>query len=73
MSKESLVEDILTDCCVAERSLQREHWRLEREEGWERWLRDFTWAEGLTSKEIEKVEEKVLGGGDKGEDAKLSG
>jgi len=64
VSKESLIEDIRTDCRVAERSLRRVGWRLEDEKGWEEWLRDFRWAEGLTWKDVEKVEDKVLAKGD---------
>ncbi|KAK5100187.1 riboflavin kinase [Exophiala xenobiotica] len=64
VSKESLIEDIRTDCRVAERSLRRVGWRLEDEKGWEEWLRDFGWAEGLTWKDVEKVEDKVLAKGD---------
>lgn len=60
VSKDSLIEDILTDCKVAERSLGRDHWKLEREKAWEAWLRDFEWSNDLTDKKIGEVEDKVL-------------
>ncbi|KAJ9656067.1 riboflavin kinase [Neophaeococcomyces mojaviensis] len=66
VSKESLIEDILTDCDVARRSLQRDAWRIdgktEAEKEWEAWLRDFKWADGLSRQDVKQVEEKVLGG-----------
>ncbi len=64
ISKESLIEDILTDCEVARRSLGREHWRVETSKEWEAWLRDYGWARDMTRKDIDKVEEKVLAKGD---------
>ncbi|KAK5946587.1 riboflavin kinase [Knufia obscura] len=66
VSKESLIEDIMVDCAVAERSLGREGWRIESGGNgeWEGWLRDFGWARGLTERDVERVEEKVLKVGD---------
>ena len=49
LSKESLIEDIRTDCDVARRSLEREAYRRVGAEGAEggigEWLRDFGWVE----------------------------
>jgi len=70
VSKDSLIEDIMTDCEVAKRSLGREKWRIdgrtEEEKGWEAWLREFGWAQGLSRKDVKEAEEKVLGGADGG-------
>lgn len=73
MSKESLIEDIMTDCKVAERSMKREKWELQAHQGWEEWLRDFGWARGMTGEDVREVERKVLGQDEKGsvEEGKL--
>lgn len=45
VSKESLIEDIKTDCEVARRSLEREAYRRVGVEGeWKEWLLDFSRA-----------------------------
>ena len=64
MSKESLIDDIKVDCDVARRSLDRSGWKVETGEGWQGWLADFGWAEGLSQGEIDRVEEGVLGKGE---------
>jgi len=57
LSRDSLIEDIKTDCDVARRSLKRETYQEYREE---RWLRDFDWAKTVDmAKEEAKVFAKV--------------
>jgi hypothetical protein len=52
VSKESLVEDIKTDCDVARRSLEREGYRRVGLEGeGKEWLMDFSWVESTGEKE----------------------
>jgi riboflavin kinase len=45
VSKESLIEDIKTDCDVARRSLEREGYRRVGLEGEKEWLLNFSWVE----------------------------
>ena len=59
-----MIEDIRTDCEVAKRSLEREGWRVGSGGGWEEWLGDFEWARAMGREEVERVEERVLGGGE---------
>ena len=61
VSKDSLIEDIMTDCRVAERSLKREKYRAGSGSGWESWLRDFRWAESMTGQKVKEMEKRVLG------------
>jgi len=45
VSKESLIEDIKTDCDVARKSLEREGYRRVGLEGeGKKWLLDFSWV-----------------------------
>jgi riboflavin kinase len=51
-SKESLIEDIKTDCDVARRSLEREGYRRVSLEGEEKeWLLNFSWVESRGGEE----------------------
>jgi riboflavin kinase len=51
-SKESLIEDIKTDCDVARRSLERESYRKVGLEGEEKeWLLNFSWVESSSGEE----------------------
>lgn len=76
VSKDSLIEDIMTDCRVAERSLKREGWRIDdgsvadanqsgksnaQRQGWETWLREFGWTMDMTEGDVKKAEKEVLG------------
>jgi hypothetical protein len=50
VSKESLIEDIKTDCDVARRSLEREGYRkVGLEEEGKEWLLNFSWVDSLGS------------------------
>lgn len=44
VSKESLIEDILTDCEVARKSLARAAYRVFEGGEWGEWLKDFEWV-----------------------------
>ena len=51
MSKESLIEDIKTDCDVARRSLEREGYRRVGLEEGKEWLLNFSWVESSVGEE----------------------
>jgi len=51
VSREALVEDIRTDCEVAERSLQRHAYQDFKGDGW---LRDFRWVDSSGRDELDK-------------------
>jgi len=59
VSKDSLIDDIKTDCDVARQSLARPAYARH---GVEAWLKDFAWAEGFSKGDVESVERRVLGG-----------
>lgn len=55
VSKESLIEDIMTDCDVARQSMERPTYIKFQDEDW---LKEFAWREETDVKEVER---KVLG------------